>query len=231
MATPKSPRYRDAVACRRRRPGVQSSGSTMPRKTRAGPGSRSTRDGRSSCPRCGDSGTGQMQPVHPATGVGQAKFAMRTRDRVVRRLVRGPRGEGAVAEVSDQGPRRDSTASAASHPPASGHARTPSVVPDASGRQAHATALGSAGLPVYYPTVIASGSSCRSIAAGNCRVTPWSDPPPPHPHRNPRPPGAEEVRQPARCRQPAPARRSRNAPGPGHAREAAAGTGPEAPLR
>ena len=41
IATPKSERYRDAVACLRRSPATPSIGSTMPRKTRASPGSRS----------------------------------------------------------------------------------------------------------------------------------------------------------------------------------------------
>jgi LCP family protein required for cell wall assembly len=70
------------------------------------------------------------------------------------------------------GPSSRSAPSSASQPPASGHAGTASVVPDAPDGQAQATALGSPGLPVYYPTVIANGSSYCSTATSNCRVTP-----------------------------------------------------------
>src|SRR6185437_15461809 len=42
MATPKSLRYLEAVRCLRSSPETPSTGSTMPRNTRAGPGSRST---------------------------------------------------------------------------------------------------------------------------------------------------------------------------------------------
>ena len=66
-----------------------------------------------------------------------------------------------------------SSRSAASPPsPATGHAGTVSVAPDAAGGQAQATALGSSGVPVYYPTVIAAGSSYCSTAAGTCREAP-----------------------------------------------------------
>ncbi|HEX8006205.1 MAG TPA: hypothetical protein VF482_07240 [Trebonia sp.] len=41
IATPKSEMYRDAVATRRRSPAIPSIGSTIPRNTRALPGSRS----------------------------------------------------------------------------------------------------------------------------------------------------------------------------------------------
>jgi LCP family protein required for cell wall assembly len=56
--------------------------------------------------------------------------------------------------------------------PSSAHAGTTSVVPDAPTGQAQATALGTPGLPVYYPTMIANGSSYCSTATGNCRVAP-----------------------------------------------------------
>jgi polyisoprenyl-teichoic acid--peptidoglycan teichoic acid transferase len=66
-----------------------------------------------------------------------------------------------------------SSRSAASSPsPATGPAGTASVAPDAAGGQAQATALGSSGVPVYYPTVIAAGSSYCSTAAGTCREAP-----------------------------------------------------------
>jgi polyisoprenyl-teichoic acid--peptidoglycan teichoic acid transferase len=56
--------------------------------------------------------------------------------------------------------------------PSSGHPGAASVVPDAPDGHAQATALRSAGLPVYYPTVIANGSSYCSTATGTCRVAP-----------------------------------------------------------
>jgi LCP family protein required for cell wall assembly len=61
---------------------------------------------------------------------------------------------------------------AASPAPASTHGGSGSVVADASDGQAQATALGTPGLPVYYPAVIARGSSYCSGTTGNCRVAP-----------------------------------------------------------
>jgi polyisoprenyl-teichoic acid--peptidoglycan teichoic acid transferase len=58
------------------------------------------------------------------------------------------------------------------HPAASGRGGTEAVVRDAVGGQAQATALGSPGLPVYYPAEIAGGSSYCSDITGNCRVAP-----------------------------------------------------------
>ena len=55
IATPKSLRYLEAVRCLRSRPETPSIGSTIPRNTRAGPGSRSTSGRRSFGPRCADS--------------------------------------------------------------------------------------------------------------------------------------------------------------------------------
>jgi polyisoprenyl-teichoic acid--peptidoglycan teichoic acid transferase len=75
---------------------------------------------------------------------------------------------GAVAT----GPSSRSAPSSASQPPASGHTGTATVVRDVADGQAQATTLGSAGLPVYYPTVIANGSGYCSTATGNCRVAP-----------------------------------------------------------
>jgi LCP family protein required for cell wall assembly len=60
----------------------------------------------------------------------------------------------------------------APQPRTSGSAGIASVKPDAPDGQAQATALGSPGLPVYYPTMIANGSSYCSTATGNCRVVP-----------------------------------------------------------
>ena len=62
--------------------------------------------------------------------------------------------------------------SSPSRPRASGRSATASVVRDAPDGHAQATALGSPGLPVYYPTVIAKGSSYCSDTIGNCRVAP-----------------------------------------------------------
>jgi polyisoprenyl-teichoic acid--peptidoglycan teichoic acid transferase len=55
---------------------------------------------------------------------------------------------------------------------ASGRDATASVVPDTADGRAQATALGSPGLPVYYPAVVANGSSYCSDTTGNCRVAP-----------------------------------------------------------
>jgi LCP family protein required for cell wall assembly len=57
-------------------------------------------------------------------------------------------------------------------PPPAGSAGPARLVSDAPAGQAQAAALGSPGLPVYYPTVIAGGSSYCSGATGNCRVAP-----------------------------------------------------------
>ena len=62
--------------------------------------------------------------------------------------------------------------SSPSHPRASGRGAAASVVEDAPDGQAQATALGSPGLPVYYPIVIAKGSTYCSDTTGNCRVAP-----------------------------------------------------------
>jgi LCP family protein required for cell wall assembly len=69
-------------------------------------------------------------------------------------------------------PSARSAPSAASQPRATVHAGSTRVVTAGSAGQAQATALGSPGLPVYYPTVIASGSSYCSTASGNCRAAP-----------------------------------------------------------
>lgn len=69
-------------------------------------------------------------------------------------------------------PSARSAPSSASAPGVAVHAGSPRVVTAASAGQAQATALGSPGLPVYYPTVIASGSSYCSTASGNCRAAP-----------------------------------------------------------
>jgi LCP family protein required for cell wall assembly len=79
-------------------------------------------------------------------------------------------GTQAVASGSGS-PSRSAKPSSASPPPA-GSARPARVVADASAGQAQAAALGAPGLPVYYPTVIAGGSSYCSDATGNCRVAP-----------------------------------------------------------
>jgi polyisoprenyl-teichoic acid--peptidoglycan teichoic acid transferase len=65
-----------------------------------------------------------------------------------------------------------SAPSSASPRSAAGSAGRARLVSDASGGQAQASALGSPGLPVYYPTVIAGGSSYCSSATGNCRLAP-----------------------------------------------------------
>jgi hypothetical protein len=65
-----------------------------------------------------------------------------------------------------------SGASVASQPSAAGHTRTANVVADPADGRAQATALGNPGLPVYYPSVIADGSSYCFTASGNCRVAP-----------------------------------------------------------
>lgn len=62
--------------------------------------------------------------------------------------------------------------SSASPPPGSGPGAPAAVVRDAADGQAQATALGSPGLPVYYPAEIAGGSSYCSDITGNCRVAP-----------------------------------------------------------
>ena len=59
------------------------------------------------------------------------------------------------------------SAPSSSRPPSAGHAGT---VSDASAGEAQASALGSPGLPVYYPTVIANGSGYCSTAIGNCQA-------------------------------------------------------------
>ena len=69
-------------------------------------------------------------------------------------------------------PSARSAPSSASHPRAAVHAGSIRVVPAASAGEAQATALGSPGLPVYYPTVIAGGSGYCSTASGNCRAAP-----------------------------------------------------------
>ena len=69
-------------------------------------------------------------------------------------------------------PSSRSTPSSAPPLPAAGHTGTTGLAPDAPAGQAQATALGSLGLPVYYPTKIAGGSSYCSTATGNCRVAP-----------------------------------------------------------
>jgi LCP family protein required for cell wall assembly len=69
------------------------------------------------------------------------------------------------------GPALRSAASSAAQPPPAGHAGS-GVVADVPDGRAQARALGSPGLPVYYPAVIAGGSSYCSTATGNCRVPP-----------------------------------------------------------
>jgi polyisoprenyl-teichoic acid--peptidoglycan teichoic acid transferase len=69
--------------------------------------------------------------------------------------------------TSDAGPPSRSAPSSGSRPPAAGHGGT---VPDASAGEGQARALGSPGLPVYYPAVVANGSSYCSTAIGNCQV-------------------------------------------------------------
>ena len=56
----------------------------------------------------------------------------------------------------------------------SGTSRSPAagVVPDTADGEAQARALGTAGLPVYYPATIAGGSGYCSTATGNCRLAP-----------------------------------------------------------
>ncbi|HTU95179.1 MAG TPA: LCP family protein [Solirubrobacteraceae bacterium] len=60
-----------------------------------------------------------------------------------------------------------SSGSPSAHPPGAGR-----VVADAAAGRAQAGALGSPGLPVYYPQVIAADSTYCSTATGNCRVAP-----------------------------------------------------------
>ncbi|MGI8713166.1 MAG: hypothetical protein ACR2NR_08290 [Solirubrobacteraceae bacterium] len=63
--------------------------------------------------------------------------------------------------------------SASTSPPgASGDGGAAAVMQDTADGHAQAAALGSPGLPVYYPAVIAKGSSYCSDATGNCRVAP-----------------------------------------------------------
>jgi LCP family protein required for cell wall assembly len=75
-------------------------------------------------------------------------------------------GAGGSASPSSAAPP-----SSASQPPGSGGGSA-SVVPDAPDGQDQATALGRPGLPVYYPALIANGSSYCSATTGNCRVAP-----------------------------------------------------------
>jgi LCP family protein required for cell wall assembly len=89
-----------------------------------------------------------------------------------------PAGEAAAYEhflstgTVTASPSARSAPSSASPPRAAVHTGSTRVVTAAPAGQAQATALGSPGLPVYYPTVIASGSSYCSTASGNCRVAP-----------------------------------------------------------
>ncbi len=73
-------------------------------------------------------------------------------------------GSGAGAPSSSSGSR----------PRTAGRGGTAAVVADAAAGQAQARALGTPGLPVYYPAEIASGSSYCSDTTGNCRVAPNS---------------------------------------------------------
>ena len=69
-------------------------------------------------------------------------------------------------------PSARSAPSSASRAGAAPHAGSARVVTAASAGRAQAAALARPGLPVYYPTVIAGGSSYCSTALGNCRVAP-----------------------------------------------------------
>jgi LCP family protein required for cell wall assembly len=67
---------------------------------------------------------------------------------------------------------RPGSSSSASSANAAVGARVARVTADAASGQSQATALGDPGLPIYYPALIAAGSSYCSSTTGNCRVAP-----------------------------------------------------------